>query len=344
MLKIYQRTKFKFKTISKKCVVSPYLSLTQKHFKLDEKQEDNELQDEPYRHTVSLGVRQSTQLIVNFKGFSKVDIIAHSMGGLVTRAYIQSNKYQNDIRNFVMVGTPNKGAAVAYLLWAGGDPIYVDEKYSDNGLFKPAKYFYTNTIYENYQEITNKSDLCIWKTNLLGMPLDTPYACNKEKVYDFVHKNAKSLGQLMPTYTNVLVDTKNNIVKNIEIEKNEFLLALNNGSTYKNETYDLPQNIKNKISGKLTLAYGNNWNTIKHIAIDVNKQNNSNLLYKDGMPDLNPYSLLPNVVYEKGDETVPQSSAKFIFDDFLGNSNVQHATLVKSLLIPITNFINLNSP
>jgi hypothetical protein len=41
-------------------------------------------------------------------------------------------------------------------------------------------------------------------------------------------------------------------------EKNEFLLALNKGGTYKNETYDLPQNIKNKISGKLSLAYGNN--------------------------------------------------------------------------------------
>lgn len=39
----------------------------------------------------------------------KVDIISHSMGGLVTRYYI-GNGYQGDIRKFVMIGTPNHGA------------------------------------------------------------------------------------------------------------------------------------------------------------------------------------------------------------------------------------------
>jgi triacylglycerol esterase/lipase EstA (alpha/beta hydrolase family) len=38
------------------------------------------------------------------------------MGGLVTRAYIQSNKYNNDIRNFIMVGTPNQGSANPYFI------------------------------------------------------------------------------------------------------------------------------------------------------------------------------------------------------------------------------------
>ena len=172
---------------------------------------------------------------------------------------------------------------------------------------------------------------------------DTPIACNKEKIYDFVHKNAPSLGQLMPAYSGALVDTKNNTTKDIEKEKNEFLLALNNGSTFNNETYDLPQNIKNKISGKLTLAYGNNWNTIKNISIDTSKTNNSNYLYKDGIVDINPYSNLSNVVYERGDGTVPQSSAKFIFNDFFGTSNEPHANLITELFTNIFNVINLNS-
>jgi hypothetical protein len=49
----------------------------------------------------------------------KVDIIAHSMGGLVVRAYIQSDAYENDIRRFIMLGTPNEGYPEVYLLLEG---------------------------------------------------------------------------------------------------------------------------------------------------------------------------------------------------------------------------------
>ncbi len=48
---------------------------------------------------------------------------------------------------------------------------------------------------------------------------------------------------------------------------------------------------------------------IKNISIDTSKTNNSNYLYKDGIVDINPYSNLSNVVYERGDGTVPQSSS-----------------------------------
>ena len=40
---------------------------------------------------------------------SKVNIIAHSMGGLIARSYIQSGKYENDVDNLFLIGTPNKG-------------------------------------------------------------------------------------------------------------------------------------------------------------------------------------------------------------------------------------------
>lgn len=51
----------------------------------------------------------------------KVHVIAHSMGGLLVRSYIQSSIYKEDIDKFAMVGTPNHGAALAYYLWQGGD-------------------------------------------------------------------------------------------------------------------------------------------------------------------------------------------------------------------------------
>ncbi|MDO8512641.1 MAG: alpha/beta fold hydrolase, partial [bacterium] len=53
-------------------------------------------------------------------GKRQVDIVAHSMGGLLARAYIQSNNYQDDVNKIVMMGTPNKGSTEAYVVWEGG--------------------------------------------------------------------------------------------------------------------------------------------------------------------------------------------------------------------------------
>lgn len=50
----------------------------------------------------------------------KVDIICHSMGGLVSRAYAQSNYYERDIEQLMIIGTPNIGATDAYYFWEGG--------------------------------------------------------------------------------------------------------------------------------------------------------------------------------------------------------------------------------
>ena len=54
-------------------------------------------------------------------GKRQVDIIAHSMGGLLSRAYIQSGNYQDDVLRLIMLGTPNKGASGAYVAWEGGE-------------------------------------------------------------------------------------------------------------------------------------------------------------------------------------------------------------------------------
>ncbi|MDO8561163.1 MAG: PQQ-binding-like beta-propeller repeat protein [bacterium] len=61
----------------------------------------------------------------------KVDIIAHSMGGLVARAYIESNAYQNDIGQLILVGTPNQGSPRSYLAWEGGEIIPIVQGLDD---------------------------------------------------------------------------------------------------------------------------------------------------------------------------------------------------------------------
>jgi pimeloyl-ACP methyl ester carboxylesterase len=51
----------------------------------------------------------------------QVDIVAHSMGGLVAREYIQSDYYEDDVDQLILLGTPNEGASDAYVAWEGGE-------------------------------------------------------------------------------------------------------------------------------------------------------------------------------------------------------------------------------
>jgi pimeloyl-ACP methyl ester carboxylesterase len=56
-------------------------------------------------------------------GQSKVILVGYSMGGLVSRSYIQSDAYhtRNDVERLITVGTPHRGAPEAYYPWEGGD-------------------------------------------------------------------------------------------------------------------------------------------------------------------------------------------------------------------------------
>jgi pimeloyl-ACP methyl ester carboxylesterase len=56
-------------------------------------------------------------------GKSKVILVGHSMGGLVSRSYMQSAAYagRNDVEQLITLGTPHRGAPEAYYPWEGGD-------------------------------------------------------------------------------------------------------------------------------------------------------------------------------------------------------------------------------
>lgn len=54
-------------------------------------------------------------------GTNKVDVVAHSMGGLAARSYIQGDTYGGDIDEFIMIGVPNQGSVKSYLMWEAGE-------------------------------------------------------------------------------------------------------------------------------------------------------------------------------------------------------------------------------
>ncbi len=56
-------------------------------------------------------------------GAAKVDVVAHSMGGLATRAYLRARGDQGlapDVARVVFLATPHEGTIMAYLAWGRG--------------------------------------------------------------------------------------------------------------------------------------------------------------------------------------------------------------------------------
>jgi len=66
-------------------------------------------------------LKQKIQDVKNETKISKVDLVAHSMGGLVARYYIEEPGYQDDVDQLITLGTPHKGAPESYLKWEAGE-------------------------------------------------------------------------------------------------------------------------------------------------------------------------------------------------------------------------------
>ncbi len=184
----------------------------------------------------------------------KVDIIAHSMGGLLARSYIQSSSYANDVRKFAMVGTPSKGATMAYYIWEGGDPKTADETAEE---LKPIVNEEQKNILKSIIKTTAAGGAYMY-SNALSLAAKVKYNDNK-KICDFsfggygseplrcYHKNIRdmlkdcqSLKQLMPIYDNAIVDMDTNEPQYIIEEENSFLQALN-GLTCHDHRLVLPE-------------------------------------------------------------------------------------------------------
>lgn len=51
---------------------------------------------------------------------TKIDLVGHSLGGMVARIYVQNNS-ENPVDQLVTLGSPHKGAPKVYYLWEGAD-------------------------------------------------------------------------------------------------------------------------------------------------------------------------------------------------------------------------------
>ncbi len=51
----------------------------------------------------------------------KIDIVGHSLGGLVGRTYIETEQFNNKAEKYLSVGAPHQGTLLAYPPWSAGD-------------------------------------------------------------------------------------------------------------------------------------------------------------------------------------------------------------------------------
>jgi len=66
-------------------------------------------------------LKDKIDYVKQITGSSKVDIVAHSMGGLVARAYVELLDYENDIDQLIFLGTPHNGSTRSYFTWEAGE-------------------------------------------------------------------------------------------------------------------------------------------------------------------------------------------------------------------------------
>jgi pimeloyl-ACP methyl ester carboxylesterase len=218
-------------------------------------------------------LQEKIQSVVDDTKVSKTDIVAHSMGGLIAREYIESNYYQNNIDQLIALGTPHRGAPEAYLKWEAGEGFFtVLEKLGRHHL------------------------------------RDESQHAGYDSLFEYIQNEVPSVGELLPDY-DYLFDVEKGEMRSYfdNYPRNEFLENIN-----KAENVEKMKNVDfTNIVGKIGLDVGEEKNsTISRIDVVESEKEN---LWENGMPeDFYNEETDQGLEYGVGDEAVPLFSAESI--------------------------------
>ncbi len=163
---------------------------------------------------------EKIEKILEICGCEKVDVVAHSMGGLVTRYYIQNINNQT-VDQLIFLGTPHLGAPKAYLAWEAGEmgPDRLDILIEKSLEFEGFTQGYLNVV-------------------------------------DYIHDKVESINQLLPTFKYLTNYDTGELYDYIKCKEelftcNDFLDDLNRPNTaYENiEVHNLINDNSNTIRG-----------------------------------------------------------------------------------------------
>ncbi len=189
-------------------------------------------------------LKQKIDDVKKATGASRVDILAHSMGGLVARAYIEGfaedegkkAPYKKDVRYLIMLGTPNQGSVKSYYTLEGGEY----KSPCNNSVINRVKDAVLSAIIFAFARITD-----------ITMPR-----------VQYVQNYVKSTEQLLPVHYDYLINGNS-------YPENKFLENLNSGNIPMDGT-------------KYIIIEGKDKSTAK--TITVKQTSSNFVLWKDGEP------------------------------------------------------------
>jgi len=207
------------------------------------KNDGNKVYECPYDWRLSIDriekeyLRPVIQKAKRATGKDKVIIIAHSMGGLVARSYIQSDSYENDIDSLYMLGTPNMGSTQIISLAQHGVPF-------------------------------NIQHYLVLKANYNMMTGEDFSDASKAEIKDFVNKRIIGATQLLPSYDYQYYDTAaQEYFKGFD---NTFLQNLNNSAVSSGRYQKINGSNPNKVK---TLLIASNKEANTPFVITVKNRN-----------------------------------------------------------------------
>ena len=181
-------------------------------------------------------------------GQDKVILIAHSMGGLVARQYIQSSLYRNDVDTLIMIGTPNNGSAFTYPILEGGEIVDKSNKKVD-----PIEYNTTGDVTANI--VVSAYSTMVSRVEKL----------TSKQLFDFLYTNKRipAVIGLGAQYDRLLYWVSNSTYSNPLIDKAGFESEIAKLNSMSLDSFYQP--LTGKTAGKVRTAifYSNDLDTIQ---------------------------------------------------------------------------------
>jgi len=175
-------------------------------------------------------------------GCDKVDIVAHSMGGLVSRYYAESVYYGDDIDQLVFLGVPHKGSPKSYYIWEGAE--MGDDKYELFNIFQKKIFSFeahargydslfnyiqnyvksVEQLLPDYAYLQNLGETGLRTYDKINYPDNYPYSTFLENInsVDKVNQFAGSGIKIM----NLIGDTGDNTINAIKVSSGEPYLPM----------------------------------------------------------------------------------------------------------------------
>ena len=183
----------------------------------------------PIEDAVEKFLKPAIQRAQGGDSHKKVNVIAHSMGGLLVRHFIQTfpeDRLQElPIANFSMVGTPNEGSSNAYFIWEGGDPLTLDKI---KGMVPYYSLILLNLLYDMGKWLEYLPTTLInlyFSGDLLKSSLS-----DNARLTDFFHQHVRTIRELLPTYQFLYSSGNLKDINNSDGNANETLIRLNGDS------------------------------------------------------------------------------------------------------------------